>query len=171
MQDQGVRFLDPCRIGMADDDFKIRYTFGLAAVLAEQGDGDQSAGLGGSERAQAIGGVAGGGKTDQQITAHPETFDLPGEYRLVSEIVGNAGQHRWVGVQANGWERSAVAPIARNEFFRHVQGIGATAAIAAGEHLVPGAQALNHGRGEPVKCGLLCRQRLQGGARFGDGLS
>ena len=83
--------LNPGRVGMADDNFKVGHAFCLTTVLAEQGDGDQSAGLGDGERAQAIHGVTGGGKKDQQITAHPESFDLPGKYGIVAEVVGNTG--------------------------------------------------------------------------------
>jgi len=139
-----MQFLDTCGVVAGDDDAVIRDGSNCAAVFTGQQNSRHAVGFGGLEGLADVLGVAAGREADEDVVRLAERFDLAGKDLVVAVVVGDAGEHRGVGIQRNRRQWPPLTTIAADQLFAQVHGVGRAAAVATGIDGVACVQALDH---------------------------
>jgi len=124
-----------------DDDLVLRQAFAVAAGFAQNADGGQAVLSAQLQRRHQVGGIAAARKGHQCVAGASQPLHLAGKHGVKPEIIGDAGEQRGVGAQANGGQGPSVLIEPAHEFLGEMQGVGGAAAVAAGQELAAVGQA------------------------------
>jgi hypothetical protein len=126
-----VGFLNFCGDGGGDDDGEVGEVFDLAAVVAGEGEGGKFLIPGLLDGFEAVGGVAGAGDDEEDISFVSKGFDLAGEDAVEAVVVGYGGEDGGVGGEGYRTHCRAVSDEAADEFGDQVLSVGGGASISA----------------------------------------
>jgi hypothetical protein len=128
-----VALLNVHRDGGGDDDVVVAERAHLAAFVAGEADGGDAHFFGLMESLEDVGGVAGGGDTEEDVAGLAEGLDLAGEDTLVAEVVADGGEDGRVGGEGDGAKGRAVDGEADDELGCEVLGVGGAATVSGYE--------------------------------------
>ncbi len=136
MENERMNFLNSRRYVARHDQLVIRETLRSAAILAENGNGLELAGLRGMECSDDVRRPAAGAEDHEDVAFAPQSFDLAGKNLVETKVVRDACQQRCVGTKSDGGEGEAVFVETADEFLGKVEGVSGAASVARGEQFV-----------------------------------
>jgi hypothetical protein len=164
-----VAFLDVHGDVGGDDYVVIAEVPHLAAAVAAEADGDEVHRAGLVEGLEDIGGVAGGGDAEEDVSGLAEGFDLTREDAIEAKVVAGSGKDRGVCGEGDGAEGGTVCGEADYKLGNEVLGVGGGASVAGDEEFAASLHGVGGDLGDgddgigDVKVG-------EGGLHGGDGL-
>lgn len=166
---ENVGFLNACGIERVDMQGVVREGGEPAAGGAGEGDGDEAATARGLDGGDHVGAVAGGRDANEDIPGVSESLDLSGKDRLIAVVVRDSGEDGRVRGEGKGGEGEALGAKAADEFGIEMLRIGGTAAIAAPEDFLSGAQSAGDNAGNGLDDWELSFELLYGCEVFREG--
>ncbi len=118
-----VRLLDVHGNGGGNDDVVIAEGAHLTAVIAGEADGSDALAAGLLECVDDVGGVAGGGDAEEDVSGLAEGLDLACEDLVEAEVVADGGEDGGVRGESNGAEGGAVDGETDDELCDEVLGV------------------------------------------------